>query len=165
MSLEQRWQAAEADAEAKRRRRARRQPLLLIALLDVLLVAVASTAVVDLRRLATPQGTALAWTQAAVFGDCGDYLRLSIPDPTVADRRTPEQLCTDLRAATRTARTNSARIALRPVGSTVRSSTATVRIELDQAAQPRVVVLELRRSGGGWRVLRDAQTCGSVGCA
>lgn len=165
MSLEGRWRQAEVEADAKRRRKAKRQPLLLIGLINVLVLGVAATAVIDLRRLATPQGTALSWTQAAVFGDCGGYLRLSVPDPTVAERRTPDQLCSDLRAKTGTARTNSARIALRPVGSTVRSTTATVRIEVDQAAQPHVVVLELRRTGGQWRVLRDAQTCGSVGCA
>jgi len=165
MSIEDRWQRAEIEAEATRRRKARRQPLLLIGLINVLVLAVAATAVVDLRRLGTPQGTALAWTQAAVFGDCSDYLRLSVPAGTNADRRTAEQLCADLRQATSTARTNSARIALRPAGSSVRGGTATVRIGLEQTARRRVVVLDLRRSGGTWRVLRDATTCGSVGCA
>ncbi len=165
MSVEDRWREAELEAEVKRRRKAKRQPLLLIGLVNALVVAVAATAVVDLRRLATPQGTALAWTQAVVFGDCGDYLRLSVPDATAADRRTPDQVCADLRQATRAARTNSARIALRPAGATVQGGTATVRIGLEQTAAKRTVVLDLRRTGGHWRVVRDPQTCGSVGCA
>jgi len=33
-------------------------------------LAVGVVAAVDLRRLQTPHGTALAWTGAAIFGDC-----------------------------------------------------------------------------------------------
>jgi len=46
-----------------------------------LTLAVGTIAAIDLRRLQTPRGTALAWTGAAVFGDCTAYLALSVPDP------------------------------------------------------------------------------------
>lgn len=160
-----RYAAAEAAAERARQRRARRQPLLLLALLNVLVLAVAATVVVDLRRLATPQGTGLAWTQAAVFGDCVAYLKLSEPDPALPDRRTDQEICEDLNQATRTARTEVARIGLRPVGRDVRGASAVVRVRLTRPEGDVTVQLDLRRSHGRWRVVRDATTCASVGCA
>lgn len=161
MSLEERYRLAELAAEERRRAKARRQPLLLIALLNVLILAVAGTAVVDLRRLATPQGAALAWTQAALFGDCTAYARLSLAP---GDRRSQEQLCGPLRAGTATNRTQVARIGLRPGGAQVSGRTATVRVRLQRAGQDSVVVLHLLRRGSRWRVVRDAVSCALVAC-
>lgn len=143
-------------------RRMRRQPLILIALFDVLVLAVGSTAAVDLRRLQTPTGTALAWTQAALFGDCGDYRRYSVADPT--ERRGPGELCRALRTSTQPNRTASAGIALRRRGSQQSGATATVRLEVTRKAEASTVELHLRRVDGHWRVLLDATTCAVVSC-
>jgi len=50
-------------------------------LVGVLALGVGVVAAVDLRRLMTPTGTALAWTGAAVFGDGTAYERLSVAEP------------------------------------------------------------------------------------
>ena len=111
-SVEARYAELEAVAEAKRRVKAKRQPLLLMGLVNALVLGIGVTAMVDLRRLQTPEGTALRWTQAAVFGDCDDYLSYSVGDRTRSDERSPDELCRDLRASTRQARAESARIGL-----------------------------------------------------
>ena len=144
-------------------RRMRRQPLILIALVDVLVLAVGATAAVDLRRLQTPTGTALAWTQAALFGDCGDYRRYALPDPT--DRRGDDERCRDLRTRTQPNRAASAGIALRRKGSEQSGSSATVRLEVTRTAGGSTVELHLRRVEGRWRVLLDPSACDAVGCA
>lgn len=144
-------------------RRLRRQPLILIALFDVLVLAVGSTAAIDLRRLQTPTGTALAWTQAALFGDCADYRRYSVPD--VTDRRGPDQRCQDLRTRTQDNRAASASIALRRRDSRTTGSTATVHLQVIRKGAPNTAELHLRWVGGQWLVLLDATTCSNVGCA
>lgn len=144
-------------------RRMRRQPLILIALLDVLVVGVGTTAAIDLRRLQTPSGTALAWTQAALFGDCGDYRRYAVADPT--DRRGPDELCQDLRARTVDNRAASASIALRRRGSHQTGRTATVQLEITRKDVPTTVELRLRRVAGRWLVILDSAACDGVGCA
>ncbi len=63
-----------------------------------LTLAVGTIAAIDLRRLQTPRGTALAWTGAAVFGDCMRYRELSVPEPDEPqpDQRSDDELCRDL---------------------------------------------------------------------
>lgn len=141
--------------------RSQRQGALLIALVNVLLLAVAATAVVDLRRLQTPQGTALRWVEAAVFGDCGDYLSFSVVDPSRPELRSRDKLCQDLRAATAASRADPLTVGLRL--KSVRGSV--VDITLTRKGVPTDVVVHLVRAGGHWRVLLDATTCDSVGCA
>lgn len=163
--LEERYVEAEKAAEVKRRARARRQPLTLIALVNVLIVGIAFTAAVDLRRLDTPGGTALRWAQAAVFGDCSDYLAFSVPDASVQDTRSDSQLCQDLRAATAPARNETLRIGLalgRVLGTNDR---AEVELVLTRKGVVTHVSMRVARSGGHWRVVRDGLTCGSIGCA
>ena len=164
-SVEARYAAAEAAAEAKRRAKARRQPLLLIVLINALVLGIAITATVDLRRLQTPGGTALRWVQAAVFGDCGDYLMFSVPDPTRADSRPRDQLCRDLRASTLSARNEALKIGL-TLGSTVSDGPGKrVEVTLTRKDVTTQLTLRLVRRAGHWRVLRDDLTCSSVGCA
>lgn len=164
MTLEERYRLAEDEAKDKRRRKARRQPLLLIGLLDVLILAIAITVVIDLRRLATPQGTALAWTQAAVFGQCAEYSMLSVADPGRPEGRTDAQLCVDLQRATSKARGEVGQIALRVAGSRVTGRTASAAVGLQRPEGNATVVLDLRRVDGSWRVVRDPVSCAVVRC-
>lgn len=161
-----RWAELE-DAERERRlAKARRQPLILLATINALVLATGLTATVDLRRLATPGGTALKWTQAAVFGVCDDYLAYSVADSSaVPDERTDDQLCRDLRASTEQARANSITIGLTLGRVHEQASRAEVELTLTRSKQPTRVQMTLRRVDGHWRVVRDAGTCAAVGCA
>jgi hypothetical protein len=141
--------------------RTKRQVALLIVTLNALLLFVAGTAVVDLRRLHTPQGVALRWFQSAVFGDCDDYLTYSVPDPGRADARTDAALCTDLRRASASAKGEALDIGFR-LGEI---SGDRVHVLLTRKGETKDVVMHVVRRDGQWRVLRDDMTCGSVGCA
>ena len=163
-TLEDRYRAAEESLEPKRLARQRRQPLILIALVNVLVVGVATTAVIDLRRLHTPGGTALKWTQAAVFGVCDDYLSYSVPDPSVSDSRSRRQLCQDLRSSTAKAREVSAKVGLVLENVDTRGDRATARVVLTRDGKATTVSMRLDKRHGRWRVVRDTLTCGSVGC-
>lgn len=163
-TAEQRWREAELAAEAKQRARARRQPLILIGLVDALVIGIALTATVDLRRLQTPGGTALRWTQAAVFGDCPDYLEFSVADPSVPDSRTTDELCQDLRAATADARAEQLKIGLRLSGVQTSGGRSQVEVLIVRKQVPTRASMHLVRTRGHWRVVRDSFTCGSVGC-
>jgi hypothetical protein len=163
--LEDRYVEAEKAEEAKRRARARRQPLILIAVVNLLVVGIAAVAVIDLRRLQTPEGTALRWAQAAVFGDCGDYRTFSVAGPSVADARSSEQLCEDLRAATAPARGELLKIGLQLRTVHRVGNGAEVELVLTRRGVVSHVSLRLVRTGGRWRVVRDGLTCGSIGCA
>lgn len=147
------------------RARVRRQTVTLLLVVNAMVLAIGLVAAVDLRRLATPEGTALRWVQAAVFGDCKDYLRYSVADPDLPERRADSELCQDLRQATAEARRNSLTIGL-GIGSVVeQGSTATVSVVLRRVSEATVLTLHLVRRDGDWRVLRDRGTCESVGCA
>ena len=163
MTVEARYAELEAAGEERRRARMRRQPLILVALVQVLVVGIALTAAVDLRRLRTPQGVALRWTQAAVFGDCDDYRTFSVSDEI--ESRPATQVCRDLRAATAEARNNNLSIGL--VVDRVRrdGERATVSITLTRAGKRTPLSVTLVRRDGEWKVLRDTATCGFVGCA
>ena len=165
MSVEDRYRAMEDEAEARRLRKIRRQPVILLALINVLTLAVAATAVIDLRRLATPQGTALAWTEAALFGQCDSYAELSVADPARPERRSSRKRCEALRVATATARQDVARIALNPVGTHVTGGQALASVRLRRSTGDAVVIaLDLTRTHGHWRVVRSARTCRVLAC-
>ncbi|HUR14386.1 MAG TPA: hypothetical protein VM097_07820 [Mycobacteriales bacterium] len=146
-------------------RRARRQRLLLLVVVNALVLAIALVAAVDLRRLATPGGTALRWVQAAVFGDCADYLEFSVATADVSDSRSPDELCQDLRQATAQARADQLRIGLHLGAVSHDDRTATASVTLTRDGAPTALKVRLVRDEGRWRVLRDAATCASVGCA
>jgi hypothetical protein len=163
--LEARYAELEAAAEEKRRARMRRQPLILIALLQFLVVGIGLVAAVDLRRLETPQGVALRWTQAATFGSCDDYLHFSIGTSIGTDDRSRAELCRALRAMTEDARLNNAQIGLAVRHVSRHGSTAVVRLDVSHNKDVRHAVLDLRRAGGRWVVVRDATSCATVACA
>jgi hypothetical protein len=146
-------------------RKARRQRVLLLVLINALVLGVALVASVDLRRLRTPGGTALRWVEAAVFGNCDDYLEFSLPDADAPDPRSGGDLCRDLRASTKDARNHSATIGMRLEAVTEKGQDAEVQIRLTRQDRPSSVTLHLIRRNGRWRVLRDAETCASIGCA
>jgi len=155
----------EEQLEADRRRKMRRQPLILLGVLNALVLAVGTTAALDLRRLQTPSGTALAWVEAAVFGDCSVYRELSVPDRGTIERRTGMAVCKDLKAATGTARAQAGQIALLPGAAVERGATATSAVRVRRPGADRTVQVPLRKVDGRWRVVRDAATCRAVGCA
>ncbi|MCU1587788.1 MAG: hypothetical protein JWN31_1281 [Frankiales bacterium] len=141
--------------------RTQRQIALLIVTLNALMLFVAVTAVIDLRRLHTPQGVGLRWIEAAVFGNCDDYLSYSVADPARADERTDAALCSDLRRESASAKGEALSIGLRLGG----VSSDRVHVLLTREGVTKDVVMHLVRRGGHWRVLRDSITCNSVGCA
>ena len=146
-------------------RRLRRQRLLLLVVVNALILAIGLVAMIDLRRLATPGGTALRWVQAAVFGDCADYLEFSVAGPDDADPRSPQELCKDLRTATEAARRDQLKIGLH-LGPVQQGATeAQVRIGLTRDGKETPLDVHLVRRDHHWRVIRDQSTCSSVGCA
>ena len=159
-SVHERYAELEAAAEAQRRAKLRRQPLILIALTAALVIGTGLVASVDLRRLGTPQGVALRWTQAAVFGNCDDYLHYS----TGPLDRPRDAVCQALRSATQQTRQDNASVGLRVERVTRRSSSALVLLRLTRPDGTRTAQLDLRRVGGRWRVVRDALSCAVVGC-
>ncbi|MFN2540307.1 MAG: hypothetical protein ABR549_19435 [Mycobacteriales bacterium] len=159
--LETSYAEQEAVAEDQRRARLRRQPLMLIALLGALVLGIGLVSSIDLRRLRTPQGVALRWTQAATFGDCDDYLRFS----TGPEDRARVDLCRDLRAMTQDARQHNIEIGLTVRQVTTRGSTAVVAVDVSRQDEVQHAQIDLRRTDGRWLVLRDATTCAVVLCA
>jgi len=146
-------------------RKTARQRVTLLLVVNALVLAIGTVASVDLRRLRTPGGTALRWVQAAVFGDCSDYLEFSVPDTDVSDPRSPGELCDDLEKGTAQARVDQLHIGLH-LGPVTRSATdALASVTLTRDGTPTRLNVHLVRRDGHWRVLRDAATCGSVGCA
>lgn len=166
-AVEERYRRLEAEAEEVRRRKQRRQPLILIGLINALVLLTAGTVTLDLRRLQTPGGTSLAWVQAAVFGDCEKYRTYSVADPASAapDRRTTQERCRDLRAATATARANSLRVKLTLGTVTQSGGRARAAVALTQDGKSTLLSLHLVRAGGRWRVVRDAALCAQLVCA
>ena len=147
--------------QAARRARTRRQGIILLAITNALVLAVGTTAMVDLRRLETPGGTALRWVQAALFGDCGDYLKYSVAGPDRPEPRHEDQVCADLRAATTQARDRPLEVGLRLVAvQGTRAELVITRLQRDAT-----VFADVTRVDGDWKVVRNAFTCGSVGCA
>lgn len=163
--LERRYAAAEERLEPQRRRSIARGPVGMIGVLAVLILAVGVTAAVDLRRLQTPRGTALAWTGAAVFGDCDAYRQLSVAAPGSLDRRPVSELCRDLRRTTERARETASQIGI-DAGRVTRSGReATVVVEVRRPEGTERIELPLVRRGDGWAVVRTPAACLAVGCA
>ena len=156
--LERRYAELERSLEPQKARSIARGPIGLIGVCVVLSLAVGTVAAVDLRRLQTPRGTALAWTGAAVFGDCTAYERLSFGD---FDERT----CRDLLASTEEARQDSSRYGIDVVSVEQRGREATVQVEVRTPDGTERVDLPLRRKGDGWGVELTDEVCDAVGCA
>lgn len=158
MTVEQRYAELERSLGPQKARSIARGPIGLIGVCVALSLAVGTVAAVDLRRLQTPRGTALAWTGAAVFGDCTAYARLSFGD---FDERT----CRDLLAATEPARQGSSQYGIDVVTVEQRGREATVEVEVRTPEGTERVDLPLRRKGDGWAVELTDEVCDVVGCA
>jgi hypothetical protein len=158
--LERRYAELERALEPQRARSIARGPIGLIGVCVVLCLAVGTVAAVDLRRLQTPRGTALAWTGAAVFGDCTAYERLSVGER----RRTGAAFCRDLRERTEPARETGGRIGIDVLSVEQRGREATVQVRVRRPEGTRSVDLPLRRKGDGWAVVLTDQVCVAVNC-
>lgn len=126
-------------------------------------LAVGAVAAIDLRRLQTPTGTALAWTGAAVFGDCTAYDRLSIPPDS--ERRSDAAVCRELRTSTEDARAAAATIGIELRSVEQRGREATAVVEIRRGVEETSIELRLRRKGDGWAVVLTDEVCQAVGCA
>lgn len=164
MTIEERYAAAERTLDVQRARRLRRTPLVLIGLIGALVLLVAITAAIDLRRLQTPRGAALAWTEAATLGECRGYLALSRPVDPLSERRTDDQLCRALRARTAEVRNRGVPVRIRPLRVQQGGRTATVDVRVAKGDATYDAHLSLVREGAKWRVLRDEVACAAVGC-
>ena len=160
--LDRRYAELERSLEPQRARSIARGPIGLIGVLVVLSLAVGTIAAVDLRRLQTPRGTALAWTGAAVFGDCTAYERLSIPDEP--EERSDGEVCLRLVRSTEQARQESGTIGIDVVSVEQRGREATVEVVVRRDDRTRTVELPLRRKGDGWGVVLTDEVCAAVGC-
>ena len=153
-----RYAELERSLEPQRARSIARGPIGLIGVCIALSLAVGAVAAVDLRRLQTPRGTALAWTGAAVFGDCTAYERLSFGD-------FDEGTCRELLSATKPAREDSSQYGIDVVSVDERGREATVEVEVRTPDGTERVDLPLRRKGDGWAVELTDEVCDAVGCA
>lgn len=157
--LDRRYAQAEQRTEVRRVATVRRGPVSLVAVCLGVALVVGVTAAVDLRRLQTPEGTALAWAGAAVFGDCTAYRQLSVPAFEGDDR------CRALRQRTEAAREDPDDVEVDVVS--VRQSgdraSAVVRVVLPERSERRVR-LELERDGERWRVRREGPVCEVLAC-
>jgi hypothetical protein len=157
---EQLYRREEEELGRRRSASVRRGPIGLIAvgLLVALLVGV--TAAVDLRRLTTPRGTALAWTGALLFGDCAAYDRLT--DGLTGSARTR---CAALREASSAARERPSDVDFSVVRVEQAGPVATVVVRARMLGRPAVdVPLPVLRGGGRWRVQPTGATCAQLPC-
>jgi hypothetical protein len=166
--LSRRFAQLETSLEPQRQRSVARGPIGLIGVLAVLCLAVGTVAAIDFRRLQTPEGAALSWTGAAVFGDCVAFERRSVPVPGRPDRRTAEERCEDLQEQTQSAREESARYSIEVLSVQEREQAATVRVRVGrpdgERTQTQTVDLLLEQRDQGWVVLRTAEACRAVRC-
>lgn len=164
--LHRQYVEAERKIEPQKARSIARGPIGLVGVLVVLVLAVGVVAAVDLERLQTPRGTALAWTGAAVFGDCRAYSQLSVPDGE--ETRSEDEVCGELRVLTEPAREQAAQIGIDLLSVKQRGRAAIAEVELRRPQGERVrterVELPLRREGDGWVVVRTDEVCDVVGC-
>lgn len=157
---------AEAKLVADKARTVSRGPVLAIATCLVLALAVGVVAVIDLRRLDSPVGATLAWTGAAVFGNCTTYRELSVAGPDLPqDSRSDEQRCRDLRAQTEVNREQSQLVGIEVLESQEDGERARAVLRVTRPSGTAQVAVELRRQDGGWVVVRTARVCEAVGCA
>lgn len=159
---EQRWATAERTLDASAARRIRRTPWIIIGIVALLVLAVGITAAVDLRRLQTPRGAALAWTEAATFGNCRAFFALSRPSDPLADRRTDDDLCRALRDASAPARADVTRVSITPRSVVQHGRSAVVLLDVRDPRGTRTIRLDLVHRGNDWLVLRGA--CGDTTC-
>ncbi len=144
----------ELDPEAARR--LRRSGALVLGILQVLIIAVAISGTADLRPLASAQGTARAFVEAALGGDCARYLDLLTPaarDQVLA--AAPPATVPGLAAGASQRARACAAVAQTDVGVTtvqVLARTGSMAVvEVGTTTGP-AQTLDLVKTGGHWRV-------------
>ena len=162
-TVEERWAAAERTLERGQRKRMRRTPAVVVGITGLLVLAVGVTAAVDLHRLQTPRGASLAWTEAAVFGNCRAYQALS--QPVGREVRPDDAVCRALHARTAAARDNPDRFDVQAGAVDRTGPRATVLVRVRRPDGTTQVGLHLVQRGDDWLVLLDSAACGQVGCA
>ncbi|HWG94447.1 MAG TPA: hypothetical protein VNU66_09505 [Mycobacteriales bacterium] len=154
--LERAYARLEAQHESRRAATARRGPVSLVAVCLGVALVVGVTAAVDLRRLRTPEGTAVAWTGAAVYGDCTGYRELG----TIA---LDDRGCRDLRDATEEARERPD-VDVAPRSARVTGDRAEVAVVLVRGDDEQRLAVPLVRRDGRWAVDPDDALCAAVYC-
>jgi hypothetical protein len=162
--IERAYALAEEKNVARKEATIRRGPVSLVAVCLGFALLVGITAAVDLRRLKTPEGTALAFAGAAVFGDCNAYLRLSLRADD--DERDDDERCERIRRATQEARDRPGDVEIELVSTEERAETAgaVVRVRQPGDATSQDVRLSMRPRGGGWAVELTERTCAVLAC-
>lgn len=141
----------------------RRGPVSLVAVCLGVALVVGVVAAVDLRRLQTPEGTALAFTGAAVFGDCTAYRELSRRPGDGGDD--DAERCRTLREQTEDARERAGAVEIELVRVSQDGDAADATVQVRRPDEPaREVPLELQRDGGRWRVQLTRETCAVLAC-
>lgn len=159
MSLEERYARAEDRTQAARAATVRRGPIGLVAVCLGVALVVGVTAAVDLRRLQTPRGTALAWAGAAVFGDCTAYRELSVPELR------GDEACRQLRVRTEGNRAQAGGVDLVVQRVEQSGDRAEVALRVGLPGAPaRTVLLDVRRRGERWAVERTPRACAVLAC-
>ena len=160
-SISDRQLAGEQRNEDRKQRAIRRTPAVVVSLVAVLALVFGISAVVDMRRLDSPEGTTRAWVQAALAADCDRYADLSVP-PEGEKALTADQ-CDLLKAAVRgltgTVTVTVSGVALLPS----QGATADVTVTAPGGAQ-RASRIELSKTSGDWRVVRTPSTCALLTC-
>jgi hypothetical protein len=161
--VERLYAQAEEKNVARKAATIRRGPVSLVAVCIGVALVVGVTAAVDLRRLQTPEGTALAWTGAAVFGDCTAYRELSARDD--GDDRDDDERCRELRLATQEARDRPGDVEIEVVSTEEGDEQAGAVVRVRQpGGDSQEVPLSMRRRGGGWAVQLTEATCAVLTC-
>lgn len=160
------YAASEASLQGYYATRRRRGPPILLATVLVLTLAVAIVVAVDLRRLQTPRGTALAWVGAAIFGGCQNYDELSVAAPgATPDPRSDRARCLALTRQTEANRRQAARITIDAGRVVQQGRRATVEMTVVRPDAGRFLLsVPLRRAGDGWVVVRTPAVCRAVAC-
>jgi hypothetical protein len=162
--VERAYALAEVKNEARKEATIRRGPVSLIVVCLGFALLVGITAAVDLRRLQTPEGTALAFAGAAVFGDCNAYRRLALR--AADDDRDEDERCLEIRRATQDARDRPADVEIELVSAQEEGDTAraVVRVRRPGDDESEDVPLSMRPRGGGWVVELTERTCAVLAC-
>lgn len=159
-AAEQRYRAQEAAVERRRTATVRRGPVGLIAVCLLVSLGVGTVAAVDLRRLQTPRGAALAWTGALLFGDCTGYDRLTAGPTGDAAAR-----CLALRRTSAAARERPAQVGFEVLRVEPAGDRAAVVMRVREPGRPAAdVPLRLERHGQRWLVAADSATCALLPC-
>ena len=162
--VSERQLAGERRNEERTARQVRRTPFVVLGLTCVLTLAVGVTAVIDLRRLDSPEGAAQAWVQSVIVGDCKRYALLS--QQPADETRDEDALCAAVRdGAEQRIADGEARVRVRvPDRAEREGPIARVVVELQVDGEAVESERLLLRDTDRWRVVVDDAACDLVDC-